>query len=110
MYYFRYLVKDNDQFDPLNFPQIEEDLDTIIVSMSQMPTSLNSEILLSFTKDHSMQSSWVSANPALAEMISSKSLPVANLEALFASCTRNLSFRRQLEEYVTHRFKTATNI
>jgi hypothetical protein len=110
MHYFRYVVKDTDQFDPANYPQIEDDLDTLIISMSQMPSTTNAEVVLSFTKDHSMQSAWVSSNPALAELISSKSLPVSNLEALFASCTQNLPFRRQLEAYITDRFKAAPGI
>lgn len=101
------MIKDNDQFLPYDFPQIDEDLDILAASMAKLPSEQNTEMLLSFVKEHSMQSEWVSANPVLAEMICTKSLPVKNLEALFASCRRNLLFRIQLEEYIMQKFKAA---
>lgn len=107
MTYSKYLVKDTDQFDPYNFPGITDDLDVIVASMTQAPDLRNSAMLVSFVKDHHMESDWVVANPSQAEMISSKSLPVANLEALFASCVKNPAFRTQLEEYIQSRFKTS---
>ena len=105
--YTKYLVKDTDQFDPAHFPAITEDMDAIIASMAKLPGSRNSAMLVSFAKDHCLESEWVKANPILAEMISSKSLPVTNLEALFASSGKNSSFRKQLEEYVLSRFEAS---
>lgn len=107
MHYSRFLIKDNDQFVPYDFPQIEEDVDVLVASMANLPSVQNTEMLLSFVKDHSMRSDWVSANPVLAEMISTNTLPVKNLEALFASCTKNQPFRQQLEEYIAQRFKAS---
>lgn len=108
MIYSKYLVKDTDRFDPAQFPQVEEDLDRLIVSMAALPSVLNTEMLISFCKDHCMQAEWVRTNPVLAEMISSKALPITNLEALFAASRTNASFREQLEEYITDRFRTAS--
>ena len=105
MIYSKYLVKDTDQFDPAYFPAIAEDMDAIVASMAGLPGSRNSAMLVSFAKDHCIESEWVKANPILAEMISSKSLPVSNLEALFASSGNNASFRLQLEEYILNRFE-----
>lgn len=105
MHYSRFLIKENDQFLPYDFPQIEEDLDVLVASMAKLPSLQNTEMLLSFVKDQSMRSEWVEANPALAEMISTQALPVKNLQALFASSSRNLLFRIQLEEYITQKFK-----
>jgi hypothetical protein len=105
MHYSKYLIKDNDQFVPYEYPQIEEDLDSLVASMAKMPSSQNTEMLLSFVKDHQMRSDWVNANQELAEMICTKSLPIKNLEALFASSSKNLSFRRQLEAYITEKFQ-----
>lgn len=100
----RYRIKDDDQFVPIEFPQIEEDVDLIVASMANWPTPQKTEMLLSFVKDHSMRSEWVSTNPELADMICTKTLPIKNLEALFASSTKNLLFRKQLEDYVTEKF------
>lgn len=107
MIYSKYLVKDTDQFNPDHFPAITDDLDVIIASMAKSPGARHSVMLVSFAKDHSMESDWIRANPALAEMISSRTLPVSNLEALFASSGNNPSFRRQLEEYVLDRFRAS---
>lgn len=92
---------------PYDFPQIEKDLDVLVTSMAKLPSLQNKDMLLSFVRDHSMNSDWVSANPVLAEMISTNTLPVKNLETLFASCRQNLPFRLQLEEYIAQRFKTS---
>lgn len=101
----RYLINDKDQFSPHEFPQIEEDVNTLVAAMAELPAPQKTEMLLSFVRDRSMRSEWVSANPALAKMICTHSLPVKNLETLFASSSRNLLFRIQLEEYVAQKFK-----
>lgn len=101
----RYLIKNDDQFVPNEFPQIEEDVNLIVASMAKWPAQENTEMLLSFVKDRSMRSEWVNANPVLAEMICTKSLPLKNLEALFASSSNNLLFRIQLEEYIMQKVK-----
>jgi hypothetical protein len=108
MFYKKYLVKDTDHFDPDHFPELMEDIDTIHVGMDATPTALNAEMLLSFLKSHSIRTEWVNANPQLAEMISSKSLPITGLEALFESCTENRDFRIQLEEHIRERFSMLT--
>lgn len=109
MHYSRFLIKEHDQFVPFDFPQIEADLDVLVASMAKLPSLENKEMLLSFVKNHSMRSDWVGANPVLADMISTNTLPVKNLEALFASSTGNLPFRIQLEEYIIQKFKGSIN-
>lgn len=108
MLYSKYLVNDTDRFDPARFPGVEEDLDQLIVAMAALPSVLNTEMLISFCKDHCMQAEWVRTNPVLAEMISSKSLPIASLEALFAACRTHTAFRTELEAYITARFSAAS--
>lgn len=110
MIYPKYLVKEADHFDPLYFPSITEDLDVIVASMGKSPGSSNSVMLVSFVRDQNLEADWVQANPALAEMITSRSLPVSNLEALFASSRNNPVFRRQLENYILDRFGTASGV
>jgi hypothetical protein len=108
MFYKKYLVKDTDHFDPDHFPSLMEDMDTIVMAMDATPAALNAEMLLSFLKSHSIRTEWVKAKPELAEMISSKSLPITGLEALFESCTENPDFRNQLEEHIRVRLSMPT--
>ena len=101
MIYKKYLIKETDQFNPDDFPRLTEDLEIIGIAMASVPSAYNKEMLISFLKDHKIQNDWVNANPRLAEMISSKSLPVKNLEELFDSCSHNPTFRKGLEEYIS---------
>lgn len=108
MIYTKYLVRESDHFHAHNFPQIESDMDAINKAISKASPEFNKEMLLSFLKDHSMRTENIEANPVLAEMISSKSLPISNLEALFESCKTNIVFRKQLEEFVTSDFQSSS--
>lgn len=100
MHYSKYLIRDSDQFVPFDFPQIEEDLNTLVGTMATLPSAQNTEMLLSFVKHQHLPSEWASVNPQLANMISSKTLPLKNLEDLFASSHKNPLFSKQLEAYV----------
>ena len=100
MIYKKYLIRTSDQFDPMQFPQLMDDLDTIQAEMKKRPDPSNPDILLSFLKHHSIDSSWEKKNPEMTALISSKALPVAGLEALFESCDKNPNYGKQLEEYI----------
>lgn len=105
MYYSKYLVKELDLFDPYNFPSITNDLDAIEASLAQPPVPRTPEMLVSFVRHQSMDADWVRENPVLAAQISSKTLPLANLEALFAAAHANPAFLRVLEQYILNRFR-----
>lgn len=100
MIYTKYLVREGDSFDPEQFPQLMTDIDTIRVAIENLPLSFHTEILFSSFKRQYMKTEWKALNPALAEMISSKTLPTTNIEELFASSIENPSFQNQLEAYI----------
>lgn len=105
MIYSKYLVKEADLFDPANFPSIADDLDMIEASMALAPGSSYAEMLVSFAKSQSLDADWVKANPVMAGQISTRLLPVANLEALFAAARNHPTFLRSLEQYLLNRFR-----
>jgi protein-disulfide isomerase-like protein with CxxC motif len=107
MTYPKYLIKDTDQFNEWDFPKIIDDLDIIVAAMGDAPTSQDPEMLLSFARDHSLNGRSITDNPVLAQLITAKALPTGNLEALFASSSKNAAFQKQLEDYITSRFKSA---
>ena len=100
MYYNKYLVKDTDYFEPMDFPQLMDDLDTIQAAIAESPEASRSEMLLSFLKEHSLSKDLIASNPALASMITSGALPLSGLQALFDSCRKNASFGMQLENHI----------
>ena len=66
-----------------------------------MPSSPSTAMIVSFAKDHCMDSQHVKDHPALAEQIVSKALPLAVPEQLFESSRQNPGFRKDLETYIT---------
>ena len=110
MIYKKYLIKENDQFKPDDFPMLSEDLGMINLAMASVPSAFNTEMLISFLREHSIQSEQAFANPKLAEMIRSTSLPIANLEALFDSSNHNPLFQQQLAEYIRIKTKEDLNL
>jgi hypothetical protein len=110
MIYSKYLVKETDLFEPANFPSISDDLDVIEAAMVLAPGSHCAEMLVSFARNHSLDGEWVKVNPVMAGQISSRSLPVANLEALFSAARNHPVFLRSLEQYLQNRFSPISPI
>jgi hypothetical protein len=101
-------VKETDDFNMSLFPEIGADIAIIRKEMHKHSHHLDPVILISFIKNHSIKTEWANANPEIAKMISSKTLPVVNMESLFSCAKNNLVFQRHLEEYIIVCFKTST--
>jgi len=102
--YKKYLIKDNDQFDPDFFSFVIEDMKLIREQTDHVLPTFKTEIILSFLKNHSLESEWLNANPELTKLITSRSLPTANIESLFDSCRNKPIFRQQMEAFFTKGF------
>jgi hypothetical protein len=108
MAYNKYVVKETDDFDVSLFPEIGSDIAIIRKEMYKHSHRLDADVLIAFVKYHSMKTEWAMANPEIAKMISSKTLPVDNMETLFASVKDNPNFQAHLEEYIIGCFKSST--
>ncbi len=102
-HYQKYLVKAEDEFDSLNYPQIVQDLNQINEKSVNIPQTLKAEILIAFTKNHSLKNEWISANPKFAQLITTGELPIGNIVSLFEASSRNSFFQKQLERYLQQR-------
>lgn len=98
--YFKYIIKDSDHFIASEFLQLQKSLQKIITELPVGSTAHSTEMILSFVKDHSINSQQAKDYPELANMISSKSLPLQEMEALFEASRQNPLFRIQLEDYI----------
>lgn len=105
--YHKFLIRETDHFDPVNFPQLEGCLQTIVEQLNREPAGPKTEMLLSFVKDHSLPSQHVADYPRLASLISTRSLPLAVVEDLFESSRSNLLFKKELEAHVRSYFAAA---
>jgi hypothetical protein len=106
--YKKYTIKDSDSFIAAHYAGMEENLAQMSLMLAKLPSNHRKEMVLSFLKNHSMKTAWVEANPGLAEMITSKELPLGDLEALFESSRNNPSFRHDLEMHVGHQLSQST--
>ncbi len=89
-----------DQFLPAQFPQLETSLGQIMAQLAEEPAGPKAEMILSFVKNHSINSQQVKDFPELAHLISSKSVPLHVMEDLFEASRQNKVFTKQLEDYV----------
>lgn len=96
----QYRLNDTESFVASRFPELEVSLRQIMEQLASVPAGPKSEMILSFVKDHSIRSQQVNDHPQLANLISSKTLPLQVMETLFESSRQNNLFRMQLEDYI----------
>lgn len=97
--YQKVLIADTTLFAAGDFPQLGVGL-LEIVKMMKPSTSVREQMLLSYVKDHSMNSQAVRDNVAFEELILSRALPIDSMETLFESSRSNIPFRKGPEDYI----------
>ena len=98
--YRRYNIRNTDQFRPDDFPKVVSELSDINNGTSGLPVLHKGDMIISFLKDHSIKTDWLTANPALAGLITSRHFETTHLESLFESCAINNEFAEELEDYI----------
>jgi hypothetical protein len=101
--YQKFSISTTAHFVPSEFPQLEVSIEHIVEQLATQPM-VKVEMLLSFVKDHCISSAQVEANSDLAALISTKSLSLQPMEALFEAARKNRVFRTELEHYIRSRF------
>jgi hypothetical protein len=105
--YQKFSITDKDHFNPSNFPQLETSIQKVVEQLAAEP-AVKIEMLLSFVKDHCINSKQVKDHPELADLISTQSLPLQVMEALFEAGKKNPVFVMELEEYIRSCFGAVT--
>jgi hypothetical protein len=105
--YNKYLIRSTDQFDPVNFSSVDDEIQLINKGTVSLPAFFKGDILISFLKDHSLENDWTEANPELTDLVTSGSLFKGNIESLFESSRSNEVFRQDLEIYLRKEFERA---
>lgn len=98
--YQKFLIRETDRFDPSTFPQLEESLQQTLAELETGPAGPSAAMILSYVKDHSINSQQAKDHPQLATLISSRSLPLGIMEQLFESGRQNPIFQREMEGYI----------
>ena len=102
----KFTVTETNHFIPSRYPVLETHLQQLVVQLAAEP-ECKTDMLLSFVKDHCIDSGQVSAHPQLARLISTGSLPVQIIEALFEAGRNSPPFKKELEEHIRNRFITS---
>ena len=100
--YHKFLVGDTDRFDATCFAELQKGLDATARLLADEPDDPKAEMLLSFVKDHSMNSQLVLQHPRMASLISTKEVPIGVMENLFEASRKNPTFRQALELHIRH--------
>ena len=103
--YQKFSVSETAHFVPSEFPQLEATIHQLVKRLANEPI-IKIEMVLSFVKDHCIQSAQVKDHPGLASLISGQTLPLELLEALFEAGKNNSVFRNQLEDHIRSLFLT----
>ena len=98
--YLKFQIGEADRFDAAHFPKLQTSLKNIVELLNNEMGGPLADMLLSFVKDHSMNSQFALNYPRLAMLISTKEWPIQVMEALFEDSRKNLSFRQDLEAYI----------
>ena len=93
-------VTESDHFEETKYPQINKDLKAIGLRLGDAAGTPGTAMLLSFVRYHSINSTSVTAYPALASMISTKELPLGALGELFEASKKNPTFQKELETHI----------
>ena len=98
--YKKFSIDNADHFNPDHYAFIADDLAIMIGQIKNIPHDFMAEIIVSFMKDHCLRCEWITANPQLAHLVTSRAVRSDKIESLFDDCRSNSVFSRQLETYV----------
>ncbi len=98
--YRKYNIRITDQFRADDYPKMVNELSDLSNGIAGLPDLHKQDIIVSFLKNHIVTNEWVTANPELTGLISSKRFETTHLESLFDSSGVNTRFTEELEDFV----------
>jgi hypothetical protein len=99
MTYSSFNSTDPQHFKPVEYPRVVAELELLRQALVDMPEAYKADIFISYLKDHSIKSVWVSDNPVVTRQALSGNLSTSHIERLFNSCRQNTGFLREFEDY-----------
>jgi hypothetical protein len=97
-------------FHPEDYPDLKLGLAVIDERMANFPILHKADMLIASLKGVAMKESWKKANPAVAALLLSCTLPILELKELFSHSRNAIDFTMELETYIRNWFKVTTPI
>lgn len=107
--YNQYNVSDTDKFNSSDYPEVVGELAALNKNISHLPVDHKTDMIISYLKDHCLDTAWIHSNPALAKLITSNSFATSQIESFFESCRKNVTFLTDFETYITQVFSRGYN-
>lgn len=98
--FFKYIVEENSHFAAVDYPFVIEEMASIKTKLSTLPLLHRTDIFISFFKNHSLSTKWISDNPMVAGQVNSGALKAPHIEGLFESCLKISPFLAEFEYYI----------
>ena len=98
------------RFHPEDYPDLKLSLAVIDERMANLPILHKADMLIASLKGVAMEESWNAANPAVAALLRSCTLPILELTELFSKSRNAIEFTVELENYIRNWFKVTTAI
>ncbi|MFI5129365.1 MAG: hypothetical protein ACHQFX_05210 [Chitinophagales bacterium] len=98
--YRQYNIRNTDRFHADDYPKVVSELEDINNGIAGLPGTHKEDIIISYLKDLSIENTWLTANPSLAELFTSGRVVTTNLRSLFESCRINDQFSEAFEQYI----------
>ena len=96
-----YNISESDKFHYQDYPTVTAELSHLSRSLAGVESSHKSEMIISFLKDHRINSKWLEGNNQSIRPLTSGAIPTPHLESLFNACRHNKRFLFDLEQYIT---------
>jgi hypothetical protein len=76
--------------------------DILIISnlLNQTKKDYGADIIIGFTRDHTINSNWIKVNPILADLVVKKKVPISLMENIFNESVDFPKFRNEFEKYL----------
>lgn len=94
-----------EKFEPNLFPELERDLKIICTNIEVLNKSNSSNIIIAFTRDHSIKADWKDSNPEITDIVVNRKIPLNVIENLFVRSQNNAKFRYDFEEYLRRKIQ-----
>jgi hypothetical protein len=98
--YNKYNIKETEKFEADHFPKMQFELEELASSINDLSPLNRENIVISFTKGHSLKKDWADSNPELTKNLSDGQYTTTHLESLFESGKQNKQFTAGFEEYI----------
>jgi hypothetical protein len=88
-----------------NFANLKKDINTIKNSLSEIDKQCAVDIIISFTRDHTIKAVWIKNNPAVNNLVTKKKIPLDLIEYIFKESRDYPRFRIEFENYLREQLK-----